>query len=265
MFNRSKLSVICWLFLLGSAWLPLAYAPTYEDFTTYTEVLGGGADRYTQTTTRSSWAGLRRDDPVSYVYNDYTADYFSDFAHEMILCITDISSGNGATARLMLQPYTASTDLPAFSDDRVFWYITRKASDDTEYYITFMAKHDDVTDFTVWTANDGIFLDVGTVYYITVRKEASVMRLVIRTSSHEGAIVWDSDWQQGYDDSYQYLCVPFHSTFAVDGSNSITGYIEYLAFVTYARPTDPEIEWMYGLLIVFPMLMVMGLLLLKRR
>ncbi|MDH5733301.1 MAG: hypothetical protein OEY88_05900 [Candidatus Bathyarchaeota archaeon] len=202
---------------------------TYEDFTTYTEVLGGGADRYTQTATKSSWAGLRRDDATAYVYKDYGAGYFTTFEHQMELHISAISSGNDpALYRLMVLPYICSTDTPTFSDDRLFYYIMKKPGDDTRYYVTFMAWHNNVDSMHASSRYPGIYFDVGTTYYVTVSKSGSTCRLVLRTGSHSGAIVWDSGDCAGWNDNYQYLYIPYHGEDAVDGTNTIDGYVENL-------------------------------------
>jgi len=186
--------------------------PTYEDFTTYTEVLGGGADRYTQTTTKSSWAGLRRDDATAYVYKDYGVGYFSTFEHQMELHISAISSGNDPDLyRLMVHPYAVSNGHPPPHDDRIFYYIMKKPGDDTRYYVTFIAKHNNVDSFVASSRYAGTYFDVGTTYYVTVSKSGSTFRLVFRTGSHSGAIVWDSGDCAGWNDNYQYLYIPLRN------------------------------------------------------
>ncbi|MDH5732212.1 MAG: hypothetical protein OEY88_00315 [Candidatus Bathyarchaeota archaeon] len=114
----------------------------------------------------------------------------------------------------------------------------KKPSDDTKYYVTFMALHNDVDSFAASSRFTGIYMDVGTTYYVTVTKIGSTFRLALRTGSHSGTIVWDSGDCTGWNDNYQYLYIPFHKEYAADGAYTIDGYVENLNLQP-GTPTPP--------------------------
>jgi len=74
--------------MLGTQILPVKAA--YEDFTTWTEV-DVGADRIT--VTANNVAIHTENDEDTYVYNDYGADFFTDFTHQFDGMCDDVQSG----------------------------------------------------------------------------------------------------------------------------------------------------------------------------
>jgi len=188
-------------------------ATAYEDFTTWTEVDPGG--HLSQTATRATYTDLP-DNAEAYLYKDYGANYFSgDFAHAFDLRVSASSSPSDYFIYMLsLQGNGLSTG----NDADINLFVEKV--DATTYFIG-------LGDYAGSTGNQTGNLDMGTTYYLVLKRESTTYTLEVYQDSNRQSLLESISIDPGVATAFQYLYTT--GTFDMGGAGDTqSGYIENL-------------------------------------
>lgn len=193
----------------------------YEDFTGYSEV--DPNNRFSQTTTRNTWAGLTGDE-TAYVYKDYTADHFGDFEHA-IDTFLDAATGDGET-------YSTYAGTWAVSNSSTSPYASQNSLFVT--WLNFWGLQIRLTNRTNWSnTTDTYAASLDTAYYLTIERATTALTCKIYSDSARTNLL-DTLSVACNETTYQYL----HCGWSADtnGLESTDGYNEKLDLSPGAPP-----------------------------
>lgn len=190
-----------------------------EDFTTYTEV--DPNDHITRTVSRVTFTGLIRDESA-YVYDDKNAGHFGDFEHLLDFCIDTII---GTSVRIRVALWGVTNEAADFKDfdNGIVIDLFNNTGSTTEFKIRIRVKSGGN-----WGNSDtSSLLNVDTPYYLTITREGSITTCKIYSDADRINLVDTISIDSG-STTYRYIIVSQSMTNTVEGTLSITGYVENL-------------------------------------
>lgn len=206
-------------------------APTYENFTTYSEQSGGSL---TQTASRSTWTNFDRT-AEGYCYNDShpyaTGSTYSAF---FTLKMTAIESNSGGT--ILVYPfYITPHPYVGWGDQRDYRYANQDTyglrvkadlSQSTKYDLTLIET--DAGD--QYSSGDISNLDVGTAYYVNFTKNGADIEVNVYSDADYSVFVGSQSLtMQTSKNALDCVNVPIaHGANA--GARDSSGYVEDLTF-----------------------------------
>lgn len=198
------------------------------DFTDYTEQ--DTNNRLSQIPTRSTFTTLYRGDPITYLYYDYGAGYFTTSENiKFTFEITDLYSFSSTSRTLhdilLIQNVVGVRTAPYIS-----CFLVEIGASDTTFILRLRADDDAGDD----PYDDSVTLDVGTPYYCTLVRNNNAITLDIyddpgRTSHVDTLTSTPVNLTQ----TFQYLLSPSSQQFATDTNDYATGYVENLNLGKY--------------------------------
>ena len=194
----------------------------YENFTTYTEVDGGGDLTVNQF--NITWTTMTRGSD-DYVYKDFGIDYFDDFTHDFTVSVSDMESGDASVATIAglwtITNTIGTQDEWEHGDAIALMLVENGAVDDQ--YTYFLLQYDGgiltgILEFSaVYTLS---------THYITVIKNGTRVDAYIYSDA-ERLNLLESIGDNGVDGSYRYF-EPIASPGKTDSDalDHSTGYVE---------------------------------------
>lgn len=138
----------------------------YEDFTTYTEI--DPSSRWSQTTTRNTGANVQRQ-MDSYVYKDYTSNFFGDYIHKVdIYC-------SGQPLNTMQTVVWGVTNSPGSILDMTDGQVVTMGADATQRYIR-------LRDIGNGNSTTYVF-SLSTAYYLVIQRSSTTCTCKIYSDS----------------------------------------------------------------------------------
>lgn len=193
-------------------------------FLTFTEVDDPTGD-LSQTAPRSTWTTLDcRDD--AYLYRDYGAAFFDDFAHHFTLCLTltnqDVAPANKV---VVWGVETGLGDFNAVKNDagQEGVVIVYRASANANKYFLRIQEFENAATHNDDTAE----LDKDTVYYLRAVKNGTAYDVYVYSDSARTILVTSAGLTLQADHTFRYLYAPQSLDFATDGG-VFSGYVENL-------------------------------------
>lgn len=206
---------------------------SYTDFTTWTE--SDGLGKLSQTATRSIFTDLERDDPNHYLYLDSGAQgNIDDFLYNLTLYVDAIESS--ASTRRM-EVLTVSQGLGSWetvknNNFEQAGFELRSASSTTKFYLVLAESINGARYFGAVGSNT---LDIDTLYYCTIEKAGTSLKLWVFTDAARTNMVAGYNPQSitlHADHTFRYWLCP-QST-ELSGNPGQWGYIENLWLGAYS-------------------------------
>jgi len=207
-----------------------------EDFTGYTEV--EEADDIQKTAYHVDFADIRN--RTTYLYKDYTADYFSEFAHHLNIKRVTHAAAAFLAHLLLANAIGGEKALRDGNDEHIYLAVT---GDDHKINMaewdTGGANHPSDPALT-----DSMTL--GTMYYVSLRKYGTALVLDTYTTARKRLAGGDGDFghqtltlQLDYSFRYNYVGNSYDSGTAQAGSSDM----EDLFFRKYVSPEPANGDW----------------------
>jgi len=201
-------------------------SPSYEDFTSFTEI-GDTGDMLFQNVTHANWTYLDRNYDT-WIYKDYGVDYFGDFEHLFDFEVTELEAGDGDARLSVYLHILAKTNVASNPADALILFVAQIGSNDVQFQLTFFQLKGSVSQFS---SSGFCTLDVGTKYYAEIFRNGTTCRCIIYSDAERTVVVGDTGDQTGVSDSYRYL----QATKGIDSSNDpddwSSGYVTNLYFI----------------------------------
>lgn len=214
--------------------------PEYENFTTYTELVGGAL---TETATRATFTDWSIEEEGA-LYTSKTPN--STFTAYWVFEITELQSSNPGTP--------AAQRLVSWSDGTQPDYYALRSGNYECFGVALQAtvSQSDEYMFRLWETENGnawisdltTVLDVGTEYYLKFEKDSDYLNLTVYSDSNYSTYVDHTDHtMQSSNNNLPY----FYALLGLDYSGTVrdlSGYVEYL---TFEEPGGYNTEgWLYS-------------------
>jgi len=195
--------------------IPLSYAKTYEDFTTYTEVDLNNHILLVNST-YVEFDAWRNED--AYLYKNYGNDYFENFTHyiDVKMVSSDLSS---VCPVWLLSDYIDDSYGLTTSGYTHLWVYMRRQSASPNYLIGLREDYDDGSPPTSVVQDTSILITVDTWYYLTLIKNGTSLICQIwnnaeRTNSFDNlTLTLHDNWKF----RYIFACNTRNSGHALNG------------------------------------------------
>ena len=211
--------------------------PAYENFTTYTEVDEDGD--ITITSSKIDWVTMRRD-AETYVWKDFSGDYFGDFELKFMVNITDLEAGDATGASIAgIMVLTNST--ARVMDDLVGadWFtllLVQEAAVDDVFRLRVSQRFGGVN---VFVSPYGLSFPVNDALYITFNRSGQDCGMYIFDSYARTNLLQEYE-DVGEGKTYRYFMPLSNYGRDVDPADHHTGYLENLDFGSAGYVYDPE-------------------------